>query len=88
MIRNQPKLKFEPKTISNQISNEPKLETLKYEYNYTINLLKPEEDGLIETYLAENYNDSEKENRTDISDWFNFGKNKKFHIKKLFLLRR
>jgi len=35
--------------------------------------LKPGEDGLIESYLTENCNDAEKENRTDISDWFNFG---------------
>lgn len=46
--------------------------TYKYEYDYTIILNYPGEDGLMDTYLNEANADGDKP-RADPSDYFNFG---------------
>lgn len=53
-------------------AKENNIDLFKYEYNYTINLLAPGEEGFIESYLNDNHAESENQ-RIDPSDFYNFG---------------
>jgi len=44
----------------------------KYDFDYSIYLNIKNEDGLLESYLFDNYHEPEKQ-KADPSEWFNFG---------------
>jgi hypothetical protein len=67
---------------SEQIIETPYTISNKYQYEYSVILNNPGEDGLMDTYLNEANVESEKP-RSDPSDWFNFGLDEEKWIKLL-----